>query len=89
VFLCSDIIPSTRVIAGSCSGLATFANWTSNMLITFIFPLLIAATGDNITFWIYAGMGVLALIFSYRLVPETKGRTLEQIEAQWRESTVA
>ena len=78
----SEIYP-TRV-RGRAMSLATFANWGSNLLVTFTFPLLIAALGGSATFWIYGAMGILAWIFCYRLVPETKGRTLEEIEASWR-----
>jgi len=41
--------------------------------------------GSTRTFWLYAVFAVAAWIFSYRIVPETKGRTLEEIEQFWRE----
>lgn len=77
----SEIYPLR--VRGRAMSIATVGNWGSNLLITFTFPLLIAAVGNSITFWVYAVMGVLALIFSFVLVPETKGRTLEEIEEQW------
>ncbi|MGA7876129.1 MAG: sugar porter family MFS transporter [Desulfoferrobacter sp.] len=70
-------------VRGRAMSIATVSNWGSNLLITFTFPLLIAAVGNSITFWVYAVLGVVALIFSSILVPETKGRTLEEIEQQW------
>jgi lipid-A-disaccharide synthase-like uncharacterized protein len=66
--------------------IATFSNWFSNMLVGFTFPLLIVALGVPATFWLYSLIGVGALVFSYFLVPETKGRTLEEIEAHWFKS---
>ena len=70
-------------VRGRAMSIATLSNWGSNLLITFTFPLLIAATGNSITFWVYAVLGIFAWIFSYSLVPETKERTLEEIEEQW------
>ena len=72
-------------IRGRAMSLATFANWAANWIVTLTFPLLIDGIGESITFWIYAAMGVAALLFCHALVPETKGRTLEEIEAEWRE----
>ena len=48
------------------------------------FLTLVDAVGHSATFWIYAAITVCAWIFIYRLVPETKGKTLEQIEAEWQ-----
>jgi hypothetical protein len=44
---------------------------------------LIGQIGSSGTFWLYAGIGVVTLIFCVVLVPETKGKTLEQIEGYW------
>ncbi|HXX70943.1 MAG TPA: sugar porter family MFS transporter [Candidatus Acidoferrum sp.] len=64
--------------------LATMANWGSNLLVALTFLSLLRALGRPWTFWLYAFVGVLAWIFVLRMVPETKGKTLEQIEATWR-----
>ena len=45
---------------------------------------MITTIGTSISFWVYAFMGVANLIFAFFLVPETKGYTLEEIEAWWR-----
>ncbi len=77
----SEIYPLR--IRGRAMSVATISNWGSNLLIAFTFPILIAVAGSSITFWIYAAIGVVALLFSFSWVPETKGKTLEEIESQW------
>ncbi len=71
-------------IRGRAMGVATMANWGSNLIIALTFLSLLHALGRAWTFWLYAIVGVLAWIFVYKMVPETKGRTLEEIEARWR-----
>jgi SP family galactose:H+ symporter-like MFS transporter len=77
----SEIYPLR--IRGRAMSVATLTNWLSNLLITFTFPLMIAAIGPSATFWIYAGVGVIGFFFCWSLVPETKGRSLEEIEQDW------
>jgi len=71
-------------IRGRAMGVATVANWGSNLLVALTFLSLLHALGRAWTFWLYALVGVLSWIFVYWMVPETKGRTLEEIEASWR-----
>lgn len=66
---------------------ATMANWTFNFLVSYFFLQLTMVIGKAGTFWLYAGFGVIAVAFFWRLLPETKGRTLEQIERQVRGET--
>jgi len=77
----AEIFP-TRVRASGAS-ISSFANWAANLLVSITFLSLIGALGAPATFWLYASFGVLAFIFSWLLVPETKGRSLEQIERYW------
>ena len=77
----AEIFP-TRVRAAGAST-SSFANWTANLLVSITFLSLIGVLGAPVTFWLYAVFGVLAFIFSWILVPETKGRSLEQIERYW------
>jgi SP family galactose:H+ symporter-like MFS transporter len=58
----------------------TIANWLSNFLVSFTFLSLASAIGKQWTFWLYAAVGVGATVFFTRSVPETKGRSLEQIQ---------
>ena len=83
----SEIYPLK--IRGRAMSIATVMNWASNLLVALTFLSLLRSVGRPGTFWLYAVTGVLAWIFVYRLVPETKGKTLEQIEAQWRNATRA
>lgn len=59
-------------------------NWGFNLQVALTFLLLVENLGAAYTFWVYAAVSIASWIFSYRLVPETKGRTLEEINAQWR-----
>ena len=65
-------------------GIASEANWSSNLIVALTFLTLINLIGRSGTFWFYAIIGIGAWIFVYLLVPETKGRTLEYIEEHWR-----
>ena len=79
--LISEVFPlATR---GRGTSMATFANWASNLVVALTFLLLIDNLGSAATFFLYAVLTVGAFIFTYALVPETKGRTLEEIEAGW------
>lgn len=61
--------------------LATIANWSFNMLVSITFLDLVKGLGRGPTFLIYAAMTLATIVFTWFLVPETKGRSLEQIEA--------
>ena len=76
--LCSEIQP----LKGRDFGIAlsTLTNWVVNMIVGATFLTLLSDFGRAQTFWLYAGLNVLFLWFTYALVPETKGVTLEQIE---------
>jgi sugar porter (SP) family MFS transporter len=77
----AEIYPNR--IRSSAEGLAATFNWGSNLAVSLTFLTLLQAIGPSRTFWLYGLMAVAAWIFSYALVPETKGRTLEEIEAFW------
>jgi sugar porter (SP) family MFS transporter len=80
--LIAEIFP-LRVRAVAMS-LATAANWATTLVVSSTFLTLVQALGQSTTFWLYALMSLIALVFAFRLVPETRGRTLEEIERQWR-----
>lgn len=77
----AELFPTRlRAVGASTS---TFVNWLCNFLVSVTFLSLINAIGSSFTFWLYGIFGLITLYFCIRLVPETKGRTLEEIEAYW------
>jgi sugar porter (SP) family MFS transporter len=79
--LISEIYPLK--IRSSSEGLCATTNWSANLLVTLTFLTLVEWMGASRTFWLYGFLAIGAWIFSYALVPETKGKTLEQIEQSW------
>jgi sugar porter (SP) family MFS transporter len=78
----SEIFPNRA--RGAASSLAVTALWSACFVLTYTFPLLNEALGAAGTFWIYAAICVAGFLFVKAYLPETKGKTLEQIEASWR-----
>jgi sugar porter (SP) family MFS transporter len=85
--LIAEIYPTT--VRSSAEGLSATFNWGANLLVSLTFLTLLEAMGASRTFWLYGLFAIGAWIFSYYLVPETKGRTLEEIEEFWRKRHVA
>jgi SP family galactose:H+ symporter-like MFS transporter len=77
--LISEIFPFA--VRGRGMSVATVANWGSNLAVALVFLDLIRLLGPASTFLLFAGLTVAAFVFAWSLVPETKGRTLEEIEA--------
>jgi SP family galactose:H+ symporter-like MFS transporter len=71
-------------IRGLAEGMAATFNWGSNLVVSLTFLTLVEKLGASSTFLLYAFASVASWLFAYYLVPETKGRTLEEIEASWR-----
>ena len=82
----SEIYPLR--IRGTAMSVASIANWGSNWLVALTFPVLLATFGGAGSFWLFAVLGIVAWFFVYFRVPETKGRSLEEIEASFRGTTV-
>jgi SP family galactose:H+ symporter-like MFS transporter len=78
----SEIYPLR--IRGRAMSIGTAANWITNLIVALSFLTLTQVLGKPATFWLYGAVSVGAWLFSYFLVPETKGKTLEEIEAQWK-----
>ena len=74
----SEIFPLR--IRGLGMGASAFILWIVNFLVGFGFPLLLAAMGLSSTFFVFAVLGVGAIAFAARYVPETKDKTLEDVE---------
>ncbi|HUA59797.1 MAG TPA: sugar porter family MFS transporter [Verrucomicrobiae bacterium] len=79
--LISEIFPNR--IRGAAVSVAVSALWVACFVLTFTFPELNAALGPQGTFWLYSGICAAGLVFVWRRVPETKGKTLEQIEREY------
>lgn len=78
--LISEIFPNR--VRGLAVSISVSALWIASFLLTFTFPILNRTLGSAGTFWIYAAVCVAGFLFVSWGVPETKGRTLEQIERQ-------
>jgi MFS family permease len=76
----SEIFPNR--IRGAAMSLAVFALWTGCFTLTYTFPLLNKALGTSYTFWIYSAICIIGFIFIKVMLPETKGKSLEQIERE-------
>jgi MFS transporter, SP family, xylose:H+ symportor len=90
--LLSEIFPNQ--IRGKAMALAVAAQWIANYLVSWSFPILdkspylVERFHHGFAYWIYGVMSILAALFMWRMVPETKGRTLEQMEALWRDHRI-
>ena len=76
--LLSEIFPDR--IRGVAMAVCTFALWTGCCTLTFTFPSLNSALGTYGTFWIYSGVCLCSFIYLFRCCPETKGKSLEEME---------
>ena len=72
-------------VRGAGTGVSALSNWGANFVVAQAFLPLVALIGETAVFWIIAGICVIAAAFIYFVVPETKGRSLEEIEADLRE----
>ena len=85
--LLSEIFPNG--VRGAMS-IAVAAQCIDNLIISCTFPImndntwLIEKFNHGFSYWIYGAMGLLAAWFVWKLVPETKGKTLEKIEKLWQ-----
>ena len=78
----SEIFPTA--IRGRAMSLGTLALWGANTLVGQTFPVALESIGPSITFWLFAAICIPAFLFVAKTIPETRGKTLEQIEAGLR-----
>ena len=78
--LISEIFPNR--IRGAAVAVAVSALWIACFILTYTFPLLNRALGPAMTFWLYAAICAAGFAFIYLQVPETKNKSLEQIEKE-------
>jgi SP family xylose:H+ symportor-like MFS transporter len=85
--LLAEIFPNK--IRGKALAVAVAAQWIANYLVSWSFPMMNGSSylNDNFhhgfAYWVYGVMGILAALFVWKKVPETKGKSLEEIEKLW------
>ena len=79
--LLSEIFPNS--IRGKAIAIAVATQWTFNFIVSATFPAL-EAFSMTFTYWLYGVMCILSIIFVWKFVPETKGKTLEEMTKLWR-----
>jgi SP family xylose:H+ symportor-like MFS transporter len=86
--LLSEIFPNR--IRGRAMAVAVAAQWISNYIISSTFPIMDKSSwltekfNHGFAYWIYGFMGILAAWFVWKMVPETKGKRLEEMEKLWK-----
>ena len=78
--LLAEIFPNR--IRGVAMGVCTFALWVGCCTLTFSFPSMNASLGSSGTFWAYSLICVCAFVYLWRNCPETKGKSLEELEKE-------
>ena len=76
----AEIFPNR--IRGAALSISVFSLWTACFILTFTYPLLEEHLGREYPFWIYAAICAMGFVFTFRYLPETKGKTLEEIERE-------
>ncbi|OXM88300.1 sugar porter family MFS transporter [Paenibacillus rigui] len=80
----SEIFPNR--IRGKATAIASMALWMADYIVSQSFPPMLNTAGPAMTFWIFGIMSLITFAFTWRVVPETKGRSLEEIESLWSSS---
>ena len=78
----NEIFPGR--IRGRAVAICTAANWGAAFLVSQFFLSLVDVIGSAATFWLFAAFSVIGWVWVYVYVPETKGQSLEQIQAIWK-----
>lgn len=85
--LLSEIFPND--VRGKALAFAVAAQWIANYLVSWTFPMmdknryLLEKFNHGFAYWIYGAMGLLAAFFVWKYIPETKGKTLEEMNNLW------
>ncbi|MFM2481993.1 sugar porter family MFS transporter [Celerinatantimonas sp. YJH-8] len=90
--LLAEIFPNN--VRSKALSIAVFAQWLANFAVSQTFPMMNAksswiyqAFNGGFPFWLYGVMGLFTVFFIYKWVPETKGRSLEQLESLWHKKS--
>ncbi|GLI06153.1 arabinose-proton symporter [Paenibacillus tyrfis] len=79
--LLSEIFPNR--IRGRATAIASMSLWAADYIVSQSFPPMLNTAGPAMTFWIFGALSLVTFLFTWRVVPETKGKSLEEIEAVW------
>ncbi|MCY1720833.1 D-xylose transporter XylE [Prolixibacteraceae bacterium Z1-6] len=79
--LISELFPNK--IRGKAVAIAVAAQWAANYFISSTYPAMMEFSG-TLTYWFYGIMSIISFFFVWKMVPETKGKTLEEVEAIWQ-----
>jgi len=79
--LIAEIFPNK--IRGVAMSISILMVWLGVVLITQLTPMLLDGIGGAFTFWVFMANAIILLIFTFRMIPETKGKTLEEIGHSW------
>lgn len=77
----SEIFPSR--IRGRAVAIGTMTHWIADYVVSQSFPPMLHTAGPAMTFWLFALMSLITVGFTWRAIPETKGKSLEEIETLW------
>ena len=86
--LLAEIFPNS--VRSTVMAIAVAAQWVSNFLVSWTFPImdknetLVNHFNHGFSYWVYGILSILAAIFVWKLIPETKGKTLEDMEELWK-----
>ena len=80
--LISEIFPTK--FRGVAMSISILMLWIGVVLITQLTPILLESVGGAFTFWIFMFNAIVLIIFTYTMIPETKGKTLEEIAKMWK-----
>ena len=86
--LLAEIFPNS--VRSTVMSIAVAAQWIANFLVSWSFPMLDKSVyltehfNHGMAYWIYGLMGILAALFIWKMIPETKGKTLEEMERYWK-----
>lgn len=78
--LISEIFPNS--IRGIAMSIAVLSLWVANFILSFTFPILRDSLGPAGTFWIYGGICLAGILYLQKAIPETKGKSLEELELE-------
>ncbi|WP_205510681.1 sugar porter family MFS transporter [Longitalea arenae] len=79
----SEIFPG--IIRGRAMAISIMVMWIADTIVGQLTPIFLKSIGTAFTFWFFAACCLIAFITVYKLLPETKGKSLEQIENDWKD----